>query len=455
MAHAPQRRLWPLVAALMIDAVALIWFWHALLRFRRPVDNLCFLLIFLGILTAIAGGRIVRSAALVVVSLAVCLLAVEMGQKFFDFLSLGPRHSIVYGASGQYPWNTNDALTYVAIRHKAIEAGDYDPALAEKYAGDIFAGRENEVSYRATGSGSNRYTSVEALFSPFVSGSPTGLDHAPNNEIRYRAYIDGGETLFDGHITTNKYGFRTTPRADEADSTVIFLGCSQTFGYGLCDDETTAYAFAEKGRFQDRVLNISTGNAGPHQSLRELELENAIGRSGVRPESVRGVVFTLIDDHPNRVVHPNNPHAPYYRLEGGQAVYKGSFADSEHYGRLGVLLGRSRVFPTLADRLSRRAGGDSYKWRLTYAILSRMDAICRDRYGVGLTVVYWDETPEVTAKLHSLGIRVLGLSKALGENWRDMAIRYLLYDGHASAYANRLIGEMVHRELSRNLTAGL
>lgn len=199
-------------------------------------------------------------------------------------------------------------------------------------------------------------------------------------------------------------------------------------------------------------MNISRSNAGPHQSLRELELEHAIGKAGVTRDRVRAVVFTLIDDHANRVVHPNYPQAPYYRLEDGEAVYRGTFAESQQYGKVRLMLGRSRVFPPLADRLSRRGGQDSYKWRLTYAILARMDSICRERYGVGLTVLYWDETPKVLGALERLNIRTVRLSDALGADWRDMAIQFLLYDGHASAYANRRVGEVLHQLLRAGAT---
>ncbi|MCD8140974.1 MAG: hypothetical protein LUE17_14575 [Planctomycetaceae bacterium] len=447
MAHKPKGRLMPVVL-LLVDIAALAWFWHALVRFRRPLDVLLILLAVLGILTALAGGRILRSVALMVISLSMCLLAVEMGQKYFDFLSLGPRHSVIHGAGGPYAWDSNDALSYVDSKRRAEAAGDYGPPLGERFAGDIFAGRD--IGYRVTGSGANRRTVVEALHNPYVTSSPTTLEFAPDNEIRHHAFIDGGDTLFDAHITINPYGFRHTPGNGAAGETVIFLGCSQTFGYGLSDDETAAAAYAQAGGHSQRVLNISVANTGPHQALRELELQHCIGRAGVRPEQVRGVVYTFIDDHPNRVVHPNNAQAPYYRLKGTLPVYEGTFADSSHFGRTGVLLGRSRVYPTLADWLSRRGGVDSYKWRLTYAILARMDDLCRQRYGVGLTIVYWDETPEVLDRLRGLGLTTLRVSDALGENWRDMAIRYLLYDGHASAYANRLIGRMVHTELNRD-----
>ncbi len=439
---------------ILVDAACLVWFWNSLLRFRRPLDIFLGMLIVLGALTAVAGGKYVRAAATVIVSLAICALAVEMGQKYFNFLSIGSVHNVVYGASGPYPWHNNDALTYVESKRRAIEAGDYAPPLSERFVGDIFAGREDEVTFHSRQSGSGREITIDALYPPIPDFSPTNLDFTPNNMLRSHAFIKDGETLFDSKQTINRHGFRHTAGPEEADTAVIFLGCSQTLGFGLNDDETAAHFFAEAGGFASRVLNISRANGGPHHSLRELELEHAIGKAGVKPSQVRGVVFTLIDDHPNRVVRPDVAQAPYYSLENGKAVYQGTFADSKHYGKLGAMLDRSRVYPTLADRLLRRSSYDSYKWRLTYAILARMDSICRERYGVGLTVVYFDETPAVIEQLREMGVQTLLLSEALGANWRDMALHYLLYDGHVRANTNRLIGRMLHRTLMQDIASG-
>lgn len=439
------------LAVVAIDLAAMAWFWHSLVRFRRPLDILLILVIVLGSVTMLASGKLIQNALLVLVSIAFCLLAVEMSQKYFDILSLGSKHSIVHGRTGPYAWTSDDPASYLSARQRAVDAGDLDLAMLGRHAGDIFSRLDLKANFRNTDASGTRVTHVDALKTPWLDSTPNGYLMAESNVIRhYLQLSDRGDMLFDGVYTINSHGFRHTAGPENGDGAVIFLGCSQTFGFGLNDDETAAHHCAEASAFSKTVLNISMINTGPHQALRELETQYHFRKTGVTPDKVQAVVYTLIDDHPNRVVSSSQPGAPYYRLEDGNAVYRGTFAESENYGKLGVLYGRSRVLPILWERLGRRQNAQSYRWRLTHAILRRMNEICRRDYGVGLTVMYWDETPEVVAQLEADSIRVLRLSDAWGRDWRDYAIRYMLHDGHANAYGNQLIGTMVHNALMQN-----
>lgn len=432
----------------LVDIGALLWFWRSLPAFRRPLDILLVLAIALGVLTALVAGRTIKNAMLVVVTAAFCLLALEMSQKYFDILSLGTKHSVVYGSSGPYAWTSDEPASYLDARQRAIEAGDLDPAMPGRHAGDIFARLDVKPAHHGVERSETRVAYTDALKAPYLESTPNGYCLAPDNLIRhYLRLSDTGDVLFDGAYTINGHGFRQTPGAAGGDGVVMFLGCSQTFGFGLRDDETSAYAYAEAGGFAGTTLNISMTNSGPHQALRELETKYHSGKAGVPPDAVRGVVYTLIDDHPNRVVRTTSPNAPHYRLENGEAVYRGTFREFGDNDKPGILYNRSRVWPALVERLQRRTGADSHRWRLTHAILRRMDEICRRDYGVGLTVVYWDESAPVLAELEANAIRTLPLSDAWGPNWRDYAIRYLLHDGHANAHGNRLIGKMVREAL--------
>lgn len=220
---------------ILVDIAVFAWFWQSMLRFRRPLDVLLGLVVVLGVLTAVAGGKYIRSVMTLVVTLALCVLAVEMAQKFFDILSLGPKHAVIHGGAGPYPWNSDDAHTYVESKRRAMAAGAYGPPMGERHAGDFFAGREDEVRFRTHERGAGREMTVTALKNPNPDISATGLDFTPDNLIRHHAFVEGGgETLFDARYSINSHGFRQTKGADDAGAdAVVFLGCSQTFGFGL------------------------------------------------------------------------------------------------------------------------------------------------------------------------------------------------------------------------------
>jgi hypothetical protein len=313
--------------------------------------------------------------------------------------------------------------------------------LEEHFPGDIFAGSDKSRLWIERSRGGMSETVVEAEREPYLDGPPLGFELAPSNTIRHSRHDrKSGRILYDGVCTTNEHGFRTTRGNDAAEATFIFLGCSVTFGYGLSDDQTMPHRFSESLLFGQRVLNLAVSNYGPHHALRELETNRHAGRAGVNPEKVKAVFYGLIDDHARRAVHPSTPSTPRYVLESGVLRNAGNFMDSPLWGRLSLMMARSRVYPALRDKFA--AGESEYKWELTYAILSEMDSICRVRYGVGLTVVYWDENPEVMKRMEEAGIHTIDVNAAFdGEaSWRAWPVKYCLFDGHPSAYANMRLG---------------
>ncbi len=441
----PLSRAFWLVIVLDVAMAALLWYLIPVLR--RPMDVLLIATMVMGIVTAIVGGRLIRNMALVVISIAACLLAVEMGQKYFRIINIGTASTVMAGTSGPYPWQISDGASYVAARNAAIANGDYPAPVHERYAGDIFAGRENELALRGVIHQGDTTKLMDGLYKLRDESVPTGMVLTPNNVIRHHSFVtETGETLFDGKYTINDHGFRHTAGPEDAESTVIFFGCSQTFGFGLNDDETMAHYFAEAGGFTERVLNISVPNSGPHQALRELEIEYQLGKAGVKPESVRAVIYTFLYGHPNRVVRSPYRYAPFYHLVNGEAEHAGAYREASRRFRLDTLLNRSRAYPVL-EQLVNNNNPSSYKWRLTHAIFRRMDAICRERYNVGLTVVCMSDMPTVADTFKRDGIRVLNIGDAFGDAWEDKTIRYKLYDGHTSAYGNYLLGNMIYQAL--------
>lgn len=439
-----------LAIALLFDAVVLCVFFYRIPEMKRPLEFLCITTGILGVSTAFAAGEgRLRNLSLLVVVLSGTLFGLEMAQKVFNITEIfesAPDRPVAM--ENDHSWNPRSSPEYLAVRERAIqEMGDHE-GLRQDFAGDVFHDRDKSSLVVKKSRGGTKLDMVEALREPYVEGPPLGFELTPDNLIRHSCRDRAsGIMLWDGYCTVNSHGFRETRGDADAAETVIFLGCSVTFGYGVSDDQTTPHHFNAGYDFNKRVLNFAASNYGPHQALRELELDYHASRAGVRPERVVAVYYGLIDDHANRVVRLDVAAAPNYVLRGGRAVFAGHRTENPVLGRFSLMLDRSRIYPVMRDKLMRKwhALDGDYRWELTHAILAEVDRTCRERYGVGLTVVYWNEDPRVEARLRNAGIAVVRVANAFGEEWKKYPVLYNLADGHPSAYSHRLLGEYLYR----------
>lgn len=159
---------------------------------------------------------------------------------------------------------------------------------------------------------------------PVLGYAPT-----PDNIIRHT------ENYPDGHhleviYTINSDGQRIAGPADQEtkayDESVIFFGCSFTFGEAVEDDETLPYLFGKHSGWNYRVYNFAFEGYGPHQML--AALENNIVTDIVR-ETPKVVIYHGIMDHVYRVAggHSWIKYGPKYALKEGEVVQVGHFDD--------------------------------------------------------------------------------------------------------------------------------
>lgn len=440
---------------LVLNLVALGVLWYLIPHINRPLDAWLIALFVLGIINAAAIKRpLVRTAMVLVASLSITFFVLEMAQKATNFLNLfEKRPSVMRGADSPYVWNTHDASSYIQAKNKALADGIDPDSLHGHYAGDIFSSMDKSALYQRRNAGGNRVTQVVALKRPYTEESLLGLELTPDNKIRHYANEDStDEILFDAEYGVGEKGYRLTKADESAEDTYIFVGCSFTFGYGLNDDETFPHYFSEANGFADRVLNFAMSGDGPNQVLRDLEVNYKPGLAKIEPSNVRAVVFLLIDDHASRAVKPTSNTAPYYVLKNNKPVYQGPYHNPEDLGRLNTLLFSSRIVPILKERIG--AGLNpfdvNYKWDLTTAMFREMNRICRERYGVPLTVAYWGDNPEVLLRFMNTELDFFQVKEAFGEELANRAIKFYLQDGHPSAYANRLLGKYMRERLLRD-----
>lgn len=432
-----------------LDLVSLAVFYLLIPSIRRPFDVFLPLLIVLSVLTAVVvKSDAFRSVMMVIASLAAGMFGLEMADKFLGITDLASSASVVSmrGEGSPYTW-AHGRRSYFDAREKARLDGVDPEALEYRNAEDIFADADPSTLTRSTYRNKDAHIETVKRTTPGNRVGSPEHEPLPNTKVRqYSQEAIPGQYYTNAVYTLDSHGLRWTRGRPDAAEAVLFLGDSFTFGAFLNDDETTPYHFNKVFNFNDNVINAGIVGWGPHQVLRDLELNERIGPAIAGSGRVSRVYYGLIDEHINRCTRtaPRYPDEPHYTLDaGGELVRHSSWPK---VGRLSLMLSKSRIYPVLRERLDGRyenRSGADYKWRLTVALLVEADRISRERYGVPLTVVYWDDNPKAFELIGDAGLELIHVDDAFpdGGEWRRMAIKYLLFDSHPNAYANKKLGE--------------
>lgn len=140
------------------------------------------------------------------------------------------------------------------------------------------------------------------------------------------------DLLYDVNYTIDENSQRISPRymCGSNGNSLIFFGCSVTFGYGLEDHEAFPYMVGEKLFNQYKIYNFSFGGYGTHHMLSQIEHGIVDEIVDVNPKYV---IYTVIPDHLRRIVGdtPWGANDPEYVLEHGNIVYKGLFKENDKF----------------------------------------------------------------------------------------------------------------------------
>lgn len=141
-----------------------------------------------------------------------------------------------------------------------------------------------------------------------------------------------GKTKYQAHYTTDAFGRRKTP-AGKLPRSVVFLGCSFTFGQGVNDEASFPYRFGEK----TKLATFNRGVPGYSPSAALLQLRDQRDRFlGPIPDQETTVIFTLIPEHVHRIIGTASlfffgfgafNYQPYVSLENGELVVRKTFSE--------------------------------------------------------------------------------------------------------------------------------
>ncbi len=250
------------------------------------------------------------------------------------------------------------------------------------------------------------------------------------------------EKIYDVVYTTDENGLRiSAPRSGREEASVLFFGCSFTFGWGVQDQETLPYRTGVLSAGRYAVSNFGVIGYGPHHALATIEQGLVEAAVEVRP---RYAVYSLIGDHILRVMGwgPWNNVSPRYALsDAGGVVYQGPFESTpppaprnfvegvtRQLARSAVV---SRVAPTLGQQL---------EIDLLVEILAQAGRRLEELYpGLEFHVLVWDPNDRrinrASRALRARGLRVHLVSEALPGYAKDADRFHIPHDGHPTARA--------------------
>ena len=153
------------------------------------------------------------------------------------------------------------------------------------------------------------------------------LGYGPPKEGNYSSIkLINSDTIYSVNYTIEDK-VRVTPSSNvKTTNQILFLGCSQTFGEGLNDDETLSNYFGEITEKIFNIKNYGFHGYGPH-NIHSLLKYNILPNLSQENRTI--VLYNFYWYHINRAINNVSQNEPWYEVENKQLVLKGTFRDRD------------------------------------------------------------------------------------------------------------------------------
>lgn len=285
-----------------------------------------------------------------------------------------------------------------------------------------------------------------------IKYGPAGLLHGPEG------------LLFDRTYTIDSSGLRVAPpyRQDDLAGTILFFGCSFTFGEGLSDNETMPYQVGLQSGGRYRIFNFAFEAYGPNQMLAAIEHGNVRRIVDTTPQYT---FYLALPSHVWRAAGRVawGGHAPRYVLDAdGTLRQEGVLGDRKPLDeRLGIRRGVSQLSKSA---LWRRLSSGDYRIdddiRLYFAVVQRSQELLIAQYpNLQFHVILWpnQDAPQQLYAYEKMreGFRRMGFRLHLMDDIlpgfnRDRT-PYILSsaDHHPNELADQLLAKYVLAQVER------
>jgi hypothetical protein len=243
-----------------------------------------------------------------------------------------------------------------------------------------------------------------------------GYAPVPQTTVRERRVFEG-RTSFDVTYTIGADGWRVRPPGPVGvapEGSVLCLGCSHMFGWGVDDDATLAWRLDTLLGGQLRVHNLAFSGWGPHQALAAIE-ERLVDRALTAPP--RHVVLLTMGGHAERVAGKVtwDKRGPRYVLTAAGGVERaGSFVDHPPETYWERRWRKFRQKSWVLRRLVQARPSDAHDVELLIAVTVRLRDTVEARWpGCLFHVLAWNVPPRFDEAAKVAGLRVHDVSTIL------------------------------------------
>ncbi len=278
------------------------------------------------------------------------------------------------------------------------------------------------------------------------------LGYAPKRNQRQRFAGHYGDTLlFDVNISIDENRLRKTPKYTPTPETksIVFMGCSFPFGYGLNDQDVMPNIVQNIVKSKYKVYNLGYEGYGTHQVLATAESNRLDTLLKFEP---RLFVYPVIEDHLNRIkgYHFWNYYSnePKYVLDNQskEVVRQGRMHDE------GVLY--KKVIDSELAGLFQRKQADSTDVDLFVAMVLKTKRLLKKKFPASeFQIVFWNaNTPGCKVMLRKLrenNINPVLITDIMPDYYTSIQ-NYCIYFPH-ELHPNRLANKQIAEYLVKNV----
>ncbi len=205
-----------------------------------------------------------------------------------------------------------------------------------------------------------------------------GFKHT-KNFVNHSISRSGNKLLFDVHYTIDENGFRKTPEinADDSTKSIVFFGCSFTFGHGLNDNLVMPNIVQNLVQNKYKVYNFSASGYGTHQMLAAIEYNMVDSIVKYQPKIF---IYDAIEDHLNRLLNlvGYSAHTPKYILDPitNEVKHVGRFDDIQYNNN--VI--ESKITNSEIYNLFKKKQADSSDVKLLVAMVKKSQMLLKKKY---------------------------------------------------------------------------
>jgi hypothetical protein len=287
------------------------------------------------------------------------------------------------------------------------------------------------------------------------------------NRITQSSETWNGKKIFDVQYTIGESGLRIAPpfKKNENTRSLLFFGCSTTFGYGLPDHQTFPYRVGLKTDGKYKIFNFAFNGYGTHHMVAALESDFVEKRVDVTPEHIFYLATPL---HMEWIQNRKNwgKHDPMYTLdENKRLVFEGHFDESaaervksflfdcqDNYEQLRLRSYLLQLVDPLKDPYHKRY---SHKEQdLFIALVKRATTLAAKKYPAAkFHVIYWPmnttEENRIIQQLDQNGFDYYLISDIIPNYHSDFRNYWINYpaDAHPNALATQIISDFIVRDI--------